>query len=79
MRNRVTIEYLRLWETMYNNSFNPTEFGRFKIGAGFNSFTLSPQAWVEKTNAIGIICKSDRYGGTYAHKDIAFKLLVGYE
>ena len=73
MRNRMTIEYLGLWEILNNKNFKPTEFGGFRIEAGLNSFMLSPKEWCEKTNAIGIVCKSGRYGGTYAHKDIAFK------
>lgn len=73
MRNRNTIEYLGIWETLYNQKFNPLEFEGFKKEAGLNAFTLSPQRWIEKTNAIGIISKAGRYGGTYAHKDIAFK------
>ena len=73
MRNRNTIEYLGVWETLYNPDFKPTEFGGFKMEAGLNAFTLSPQKWVTSTNAIGIVVKSGRYGGTYAHKDIAFK------
>ena len=73
MRNRMTVEYLGLWEVIHNKNFKPTEFGRFRIEAGLNSFMLSPQEWIEKTNSIGIVCKSGRYGGTYAHKDIAFK------
>ncbi|MDR0909041.1 MAG: KilA-N domain-containing protein [Spirochaetaceae bacterium] len=73
MRNRMTIEYLGLWEILYNPDFKPVEFDRFRRDAGLNSFTLSPQTWVEKTSALGIIAKSGRYGGTFAHKDIAFK------
>jgi hypothetical protein len=73
MRNRNTIEYLGIWETLYNPAFKPLEFERFKKQAGLNAFTLSPQKWIEATNAAGIISKSGRYGGTYAHKDIAFK------
>jgi len=73
MRNRNTIEYLGIWETLYNSDFKPIEFDRFRIEAGLNAFTMSPQKWIEATNAIGIISKSGRYGGTYAHKDIAFK------
>jgi hypothetical protein len=73
MRNRNTIEYLGLWENLYNPKFNPIEFEGFKKDAGLNAFTLSPQKWIIATNAIGIISKSGRYGGTYAHKDIAFK------
>ena len=73
MRNRNTIEYLGIWESLYNPQFNPLEFEGFKREAGLNAFTLSPQKWINATNAIGIISKSGRYGGTYAHKDIAFK------
>lgn len=73
MRNRVTVEYLGLWEVLHNPDFNPIEFEGFRKEAGLHAFTLSPQQWVEKTNAIGIVSKSGRYGGTYAHKDIAFK------
>lgn len=73
MRNRNTIEYLGIWESLYNPQFNPLEFEGFKREAGLNAFTLSPQKWINTTNAIGIISKSGRYGGTYAHKDIAFK------
>lgn len=73
MRNRNTIEYLGIWESLYNPQFNPLEFEVFKKQAGLNAFTLSPQKWINATNAIGVISKSGRYGGTYAHKDIAFK------
>jgi len=73
MRNRNTIEYLGIWETLYNPDFKPLEFEGFKSQAGLNAFTLSPFKWVMVTNAKGIIVKSGRYGGTYAHKDIAFK------
>ncbi len=73
MRNRNTIEYLGIWESLYNPQFNPLEFEGFKKDAGLNAFTLSPQKWINATNAIGLISKSGRYGGTYAHKDIAFK------
>lgn len=73
MRNRNTIEYLGIWESLYNPQFNPLEFEGFRKEAGLNAFTLSPQKWITSTNAIGIISKSGRYGGTYAHKDIAFK------
>lgn len=73
MRNRNTIEYLGIWEGLYNPNFKPLEFEGFKKEAGLNAFTLSPQKWINATNAIGIISKSGRYGGTYAHKDIAFK------
>lgn len=73
MRNRNTIEYLGIWESLYNPDFKPLEFEEFKKEAGLNAFTLSPKKWIESTDAIGIISKSGRYGGTYAHKDIAFK------
>ena len=73
MRNRMTIEYLGLWESLYNPDFNPTEFGRFREDSGLNSFTLSPSKWIESVNAIGIVVQIGRYGGTYARNDIAFK------
>lgn len=73
MRNRNTIEYLGLWETLYNPDFKPIEFDRFRMEAGLNAFTLSPQKWINATGARGIISRSGRYGGTFAHKDIAFK------
>lgn len=73
MRNRNTIEFLGIWETLYNPCFKPLEFEGFKKQAGLNAFTLSPKKWISSTKAIGIIVKSGRYGGTYAHKDIAFK------
>ena len=73
LRNRNTIEYLGIWEQLYNPDFKPTEFEGFRRQAGLNAFTLSPKKWTEATNAIGIIAKSGRYGGTYAHKDIALK------
>ena len=73
MRNRNTIEYLGIWETLYNPNFKPIEFEGFKKEAGLNAFTLSPSKWIETPGAIGIVSKSGRNGGTYAHKDIAFK------
>ncbi len=73
MRNRNTIEYLGLWETLHNANFNPLEFDGFRKEAGLNAFTLSPTRWIEATNAIGLVSKSGRYGGTYAISDIAFK------
>jgi len=74
MRSRNTIDYLTAWETLYNPDFNPTEIGRFREDCSLNNFTMTPQKWVENTNGIGIFSKSGRYdGGTYAHKDIAFK------
>ena len=73
IRNRNTLEYLGLWEILYNPIFKPLEFEEFRKQAGLNAFTLSPQKWIKATNATGIVCKSGRYGGTFAHKDIAFK------
>ena len=73
MRNRNTIEFLGIWESLYNPNFKPLEFEGFKKEAGLNAFTLSPKKWIETTNAIGLISKSGRYGGTFAHKDIALK------
>ena len=73
LRNRNTIEFLGIWEQLNNPDFKPVEFDGFRMQAGLNSFTLSPKQWAEKTGAIGIISKSGRYGGTYAHKDIAFE------
>lgn len=73
MRSRSTIEFLGLWEKLNNSDFKPIEFERFKSEAGSNYFVLSPQRWIESTNATGIISKSGRYGGTFAHTDIAFE------
>lgn len=73
MRNRDVIEFLGLWERLHNPDFKPLEFEGFRKEAGLNAFTLSPQKWIETTCAIGLISKSGRYGGTFAHKDIAFK------
>ena len=73
LRNRNTIEYLGIWESLYNPNFQTLEFEGFKKEAGLNAFTLSPTKWISATNAIGILSQSGRYGGTYAHKDIAFK------
>ncbi len=67
-----TIEYLGEWEILYNPNFNCTEFGTIKNMAGSNNFVLSVKTWIEKTNAIGIVSKAGRYGGTYAHRDIAY-------
>ncbi|MEW6187723.1 MAG: KilA-N domain-containing protein [Thermodesulfobacteriota bacterium] len=72
-RNRNTIEFLGIWEQLNNPNFKPIEFDGFKKLAGLNSFILTPKQWIEKTSAIGILSKSGRYGGTYAHKDIAFE------
>jgi hypothetical protein len=73
LRNRNTIELLGFWEQMYNLNFKPLEFEGFRKQAGLNSFVLTPKRWIEATNAIGIISKAGRYGGTFAHKDIAFE------
>lgn len=73
IRTRTTIEFLGTWETMYNPNFKMAEFDHFKMEAGLPTFVLSPKQWAEKTGAIGIISKSGRYGGTYAHRDIAFE------
>ena len=71
MRNRDVIEFLGLWERLHNPDFKPLEFEGFKKQAGANAFTMSPKKWIETTNAIGIVSKAGRYGGTYAHSDIA--------
>ena len=73
MRNKDTIAFLGLWEGLNNPNFKPLEFEGFKKEAGANAFTLSPQKWISATNAIGMVSKPGRYGGTYAHKDIAFE------
>ena len=73
MRSRSTIEFIGLWEILNNPNFKPLEFERFRAEAGSNYFVLSPQRWIDATNAAGIISKSGRYGGTYAHEDIAFE------
>lgn len=73
LRNKNTIEFLGIWEEMYNPNFNSPEFEGIKNEAGLNRFILSVKQWAEKTNSIGIIAKAGRYGGTYAHKDIAFE------
>ncbi|HJC22103.1 MAG TPA: KilA-N domain-containing protein [Candidatus Eisenbergiella merdavium] len=71
MRNRDVIEFLGLWERLHNPDFNPLEFEGFRKQAGANAFTMSPRKWIEATNAVGIVSKAGRYGGTYAHSDIA--------
>jgi len=73
LRNRNTIEFLGIWEELHNPNFNYGEFAIIKSQAGLNSYKISVKEWTEKTNAIGIIAKTGRYGGTYAHKDIAFE------
>ena len=73
LRNRNTIEYLGIWEKIHNSDFNYGEFAIITSKAGLNSYKLSAKEWSEKTNAIGLVAKAGRYGGTYAHKDIAFE------
>jgi KilA-N domain len=73
MRNMATVEYLGLWEQLYNSSFNPYGFAGIKNKTGSNSFYLSVTQWIQETNAIGIQSKTGRYGGTFAHKDIAIQ------
>ncbi len=73
LRNRNTIEFLGIWEKLNNPDFKPIEFEGFRNQAGLNSFVLTSKKWIESTNAIGIVSKPGRYGGTYAHKDIAFE------
>ncbi|MBE5936095.1 MAG: KilA-N domain-containing protein [Lachnospiraceae bacterium] len=73
MRNRMTLEFLGTWEQIYNSEFKVVEFDHFKSEAGLHTFVISVSEWIEKTNAIGIYVKKGRYGGTFAHKDIAFE------
>ena len=73
MSLKSTIEYIGEWEALYNPNFNYTEFGTIKNAAGSNNFVLSVKNWIEATNAIGIVSKAGRYGGTFAHKDIAME------
>ena len=73
MRNRDVIEFLGLWESLHNTDFKHLEFEVFKNQAGANAFTMSPKKWIDNTRAIGIVSKAGRYGGTYAHTDIAFE------
>ncbi|WP_454953212.1 KilA-N domain-containing protein [Capnocytophaga granulosa] len=73
IRNRSTLEFLGTWETLYNPNFKVVEFDHFKKEAGLPTFTLSVSSWVETTSAIGILSRKGKYGGTYAHKDIAFE------
>ena len=73
LRSRTTLEFLGTWEVMYNPDFKVVEFDHFKSEAGLHTFTLSASEWIEKTHAIGMYVKAGRYGGTYAHKDIAFE------
>ncbi len=73
MRSRETLEFLGLWETLHNPGFKPVEFDGFRKEAGLHAFTMSPSKWIESVNAIGITTKAGRYGGTYAHSDIALE------
>lgn len=73
MRNRDTLEFLGLWESLHNPDFKPLEFEGFRSQAGLNAFTMSPSKWINNVSAIGIVSKAGRYGGTYAHSDIAFE------
>ena len=76
LRNRNTVEFLGIWEKVHNPNFNPVEFDIIKSQAGLHNFRLSVKEWMEKTCAIGIISRAGRYGGTYAHKDIAFEFAM---
>ena len=76
LRNRNTVEFLGIWEQLNNPNFNCAEFDIIKSQAGLNNYRLSAKEWMEKTKAIGIISKAGRYGGTYAHKDIAFEFAM---
>lgn len=73
LRNRNTLEFLGTWEQIYNSDFKVVEFDHLKAEAGLHTFVLSASEWIDKTNAIGLFVKKGRYGGTYAHKDIAFE------
>lgn len=73
LRSRETLEFLGLWESLHNPDFKPVEFDGFRNQAGLNAFTMSPTKWIEGVSAIGIVSKAGRYGGTYAHSDIAFE------
>jgi hypothetical protein len=73
LRSRSTVEFLGVWERLNNPRFNPVEFDGIRIQTGLNSFVLTPKQWIEKTGAVGLRSSAGRYGGTYAHKDIAFE------
>ena len=73
MRNRNTLEFLAIWELLYNPDFNRVEFEAVRLQSGLNSFVMTPQKWIESVNAIGITSKAGRYGGTYSHKEIAYE------
>ena len=76
LRNRNTVEFLGIWEKLNNPNFNCAEFDIIKSQAGLNSYRLSAKEWMQKTNAIGILAKAGRYGGTFAHQDIAFEFAM---
>ena len=76
LRNRNTVEFLGIWERLHNPDFNSVEFDRIKTVAGLNNFRLSAKEWMARTSAVGIISRAGRYGGTYAHKDIAFEFAM---
>jgi len=73
LRNRNTIEFLGVWEQINNSDFNPIEFDGIRNQAGLNSFVITSRRWIESTGAVGLVARSGRYGGTFAHKDIAFE------
>lgn len=73
LRNRNTVEFLGIWERLNNPGFNPVEFDGIRMQTGLNSFVLTPKQWIEKTGAVGLTSSAGRYGGTYAHQDIAFE------
>ena len=73
MKSKETIAFLGLWEKIHNPDFKPVEFEGFRNEAGYHAFSMSPQKWIDGVNAIGIVSRSGRYGGTYAHSDIAFE------
>ena len=73
LRNRATLEFLGTWEILYNPDFKVVEFDHLKSEAGLHTFTLSVKEWIERTNAIGLYVQAGRYGGTYAHRDLAFE------
>lgn len=76
LRNKNTIEFLGIWEGMYNLDFDEDEYNKIMNEAGLNRFTLSVKQWTNRTNSRGVIAKAGRYGGTYAHKDIAFHISI---
>ena len=76
LRNRNTVEFLGIWERLHNPDFNSVEFDRIKTVAGLNNFRLSAKEWMARTSTVGIISRAGRYGGTYAHKDIAFEFAM---